>query len=102
MTTSRPTRQELMIAAFAAYESSDPATLGPLHNLIGVPIGTRLLRIYRRKGYWQLWIATNDYVFGTYYRLWDNGKCENVTEFMDEGPREFQFRPTDEEIRSGQ
>jgi len=89
-----------MLEAFIEYEQRDPATCGPLRNLIGMPVGSRLLRMYRRQGHWQLWLATRDYVFGTYLLVYDNGMIERITEFVDEGPEQFTVRPTDEEIRN--
>jgi hypothetical protein len=97
------TRQQQMLEAFAAYEKQDRATVSqhaPLMNLIGVPTGTRLLRIYRRKGHWEVWTATADFIFGTYLCLYDSGQITSVTERQDQGPETFQVRPSDEEIRN--
>lgn len=68
------------------------------HSVIGVPPGTRLLRISRLRGYWIVWTATSDYVHGTYLRMYDSGKVVRVTVRIDEGDEEFVVRPTDKEI----
>ena len=68
--------------------------------MVHVPHGTRLMRIYRRKGWWQVWTATRDYRFGSYLKLYDDGSVEAVTEREDQGPDMIHVRPTDEEIRN--
>lgn len=55
-------------------------------NIIGIPIGTRLLRIEREAAAWKLWTATSDYVYGTFLRCYDNGAMYRVTLRSDEGP----------------
>lgn len=89
-----------MLEAFAEYERRDPAVVGPRHNVVGMPLGSRLHRIYRRSYGWQLWIATADFVRGTYLELHDNGQIVRVTIRDDEGDEHFAVRPTDEHIRS--
>lgn len=64
-------------------------------NTIGVPIGTRLQRIIRLPTSWRLWIATADFVFGTYLELHDNGRITNTTVRRDEGDDTFEVRPPD-------
>jgi hypothetical protein len=92
-------RQQAMIAAFADYEWSDPATVGLRHTLIGMPLGTRLLRMIRRPGCWWMWLSTSDYVYGTYLCVYDSGRIERVTVRVDEGDDVIVVRPSDEEIR---
>lgn len=66
---------------------------------IGVPPNTKILRIERqeandqyyqgtrmvlKEGYWILWInADPRYEFGTYLKLFDNGRIERVTQRPD-------------------
>ncbi len=66
---------------------------------IGIPPGTKILRIERceakdsyyqgtrlvmNEGYWMLWInADQRYEYGTYIKLFDNGKIDRVTQRPD-------------------
>ena len=61
------------------------------HAVIGVPLGTRLQRIIRHDNAWQLWVSTNDYVYGTYYMLYDDGRAASTTVREDEGDETFTF-----------
>ncbi len=63
---------------------------------IGIPSGTRLLRIIRHDTWWQLWIATKDYVHGTYLACYDDGRVMNITLREGDGPDEFHVRPSDD------
>jgi hypothetical protein len=49
-----------LLEGFAQY--TDPATVGPRHNMVWMPLGTRLQRTYRKPDGWWLWIATADVV----------------------------------------
>ena len=69
---------------------------------IGVPLGTRLQRIIRHSDKWQLWIATKDYIHGTYLLLWDDGLIENVTEREGEGPDVFMVKASDGNKQKGE
>lgn len=95
-------RQRRMLQAFADYEQRDPATVGPRHNIVGMPLGTRLLRMIRQKGVWWMWLATKDYIYGTYLLVYDDGHIERVTIREDEGDDIITVRPSDEEIRNMQ
>ena len=64
-------------------------------NTIGVPPGTRLQRIIRLEHGWWLWIATTDFVYGTYIVLYDNGRIIHCTIRADEGDEIMQVRPAD-------
>lgn len=92
-------RQYRMLRAFADYEQRDPATVGLRHTVVGMPYGTRLLRMIRKKECWWLWLATKDYIYGTYLALYDDGRIERVTVRTDEGDDILNVRPSDEEIR---
>lgn len=92
-------RQLWMLQAFADYEQRDPATVGPRHTVVGMPVGTRLLRMIRKPGCWWLWIATSDFIFGTYLCVYDDGRIERVTVREDEGDDIITIRPSDEFIR---
>lgn len=87
-----------MLDAFIAYERElrdRPDT----HSIVGVPVGTRLLRIIRYSNSWQLWIATRDFMNGTYYMLDDDGSMRSVTSRADEGDEIINVRPSDDTIR---
>lgn len=61
-------------------------------------IPQRLYRIERDiRGGWILWIATRDYIHGTFIMLWDDGKAERVTIREDEGDEILMIRPCDME-----
>ena len=67
------------------------------HNTIGVPLGTRLQRIIRLPNGWRLWIATADFVFGTYLELFDDGRILRCTTRKDEGDEVYWVRPSNNE-----
>jgi hypothetical protein len=92
-------RQQAMIQAFTDYERRDPATVSIRHTIVGMPLGTRLLRMIRQRDCWWLWLATSDYVYGTYLCVYDDGRVERVTVREDEGDEIMLVRPSDEEIR---
>lgn len=61
---------------------------------IGIQAGTKLLKIQREgitrlgrldynqiyvDGHWIIWISTNDYINGTYLKLYNDGRIERVT-----------------------
>lgn len=93
--------QERMLAGFAMYKPEhDPVMLATAqHNLIGVPIGTRLMRIYRTVSYWRLWIATKDYIHGTYMELHNDGRVYTITARAEEGDEIVVVRPTDAQVK---
>ena len=45
--------------------------------------------------FYQVWIHTRDFVYGTYLRLWDCGKIERVTERADRGEEVILIKPSD-------
>jgi len=65
-----------------------------MQHVIGCPLGTRLQRI-ERAGYreWRLWIATSDYVHGTYLYLHHDGMVERVTVRENEGDESIVVCP---------
>lgn len=79
---------------------------------IGIQPGTKLLRIarnpetfeyatestgwYNGDGYWIIWLSTNDFIHGTFLRLYDNGLIENVTIRSDRPDEDiFVVKPPD-------
>lgn len=87
-----------MLDAFIAFERETRDRLDT-HRVVGVPVGTRLQRIIRHGNSWQLWIATRNFMDGTYYMLDDNGSMRSVTSRPDEGDEIITVRPSDDEIR---
>ena len=87
-----------LLDAFIAYERDRSVQLDA-HRIVGVPVGTRLQRIIRNEDGWQLWVATRDYVYGTYYLLYSDGSMYSVTARPDEGDEYIQVRPSDDTIR---
>ena len=100
--------QERMLAGFALHRSpaqpGDPYAYPHVHqdtNTLATPPGTRLQRIIRLPRGWRLWLASRDFVFGTYLELFDDGRVLNCTVREDEGDDYFWSRPSDEELRNG-
>lgn len=88
-----------MLAGFALF--ADPAT-SIRHAIMGVPIGTRLMRVVRLPTGWRIWVATADFIYGTYYELNEDGSVLHYTAREDEGDEFFSARPSDEDIRNAQ
>lgn len=86
-----------MIRAFVEYERAHPYVAGSPHNVIGTPLGTRLQRIIRLRDGWRLWIATADFVYGTFMDLHNNGLVTSTTTRVGEGDESFVVRPADSE-----
>lgn len=86
-----------LIEGFALYKEPP---LPVDHCIVGLPPGTRLYRIVRLPRGWRLWIATRDYISGTYLELFEDGRVLNCTARVDEGEDVFWVRPSDEYIRS--
>lgn len=68
---------------------------------IGVPPGTRALRIERvierhAISYWRLWINTRDFRYGTFLVLWDDGAIDRVTCRSGEGDDVIHVKPKDD------
>lgn len=85
-----------MLDAFVDYERR--VSNIDHHTTVGVPVGTRLQRIIRLSNGWLLWVATRDYMHGTYYMLYDNGRMDNITSRADEGDEITYVRPSDDVI----
>ena len=86
-----------LIEGFALYKERP---LPVNHSIVGTLPGTRLMRIERLVQGWRMWTATNDYKYGSYLELANNGRIVNITTRVDEGDEVFQVRPSDDEIRS--
>lgn len=67
-------------------------------DIVGMPQGTKCQRIIRLRRGWMVWIATTDYVHGTYLILCDSGEVVRVTAREDEGDEMFVVRPADHSI----
>ena len=91
---------ERMLEGFACYrEPVIPMPPTPDHNTISTPIGTRLHRIIRLPHGWRLWLATRDFIYGSYLELFDSGEIMSNTTRIDEGDDTYWVRPSDEDIR---
>jgi len=86
-----------MLAGFASF--ADPAMLRE-HCIVGMPTGSRAQRLERLPHGWRLWLATRDFVYGTYLELFDDGRILHCTTRADEGDEFYWARPSDEEIRN--
>jgi hypothetical protein len=68
--------------------------------IIGVPLGTRLVRIERNadEHHWLIWTARSPCgSLGSYLVLHDDGLVVSVTERSDEGPESFVVKPRDKQ-----
>ena len=90
MTTQR------MLANFAEYIDKP---LPPDHTIVGMPLGARCHRITRLPRGWRVWIATNDFVYGTFLELFDDGRVLHCTTRPDEGEDVYWVRPCDDEVK---
>lgn len=68
------------------------------YDTIGVPIGTRLLRIVRLLDGWCLWTGTRDFEHGSYIKLNNDGSVHNVTIRVNEVDEVHLVRPADKDI----
>lgn len=84
---------------FALYQERE---LRPDECIVGMPIGTRAKQLVRLPHGWRLWLATNDFIYGTYLELFDDGRIMNMTTRRDEGDDFYWARPSDNEIRNMQ
>jgi hypothetical protein len=57
------------------------------------------MRVERVSHGWRVWLATNDYVFGTYLLLHNSGQVQRVVTRVDEGDDTIVVRPTDDVVR---
>lgn len=67
-------------------------------DIIGVPLGTRLIRIERHadENCWRVWTARSpDGSCGSYLLLYDDGMVLNTTARADEGDESFIVKPRD-------
>jgi hypothetical protein len=90
-----------MLEAFAEFAATDPVYSTIMHSVVGCAPGTRLYRIIRLPYGWRLWLATRDFIHGSYLELHDNGRVVRFETRPDEGDELFVVRPSDEEIRHG-
>lgn len=86
-----------MLSGFALYVEPE---LRPDQCTVGTPPGTRLQRIVRLPHGWRLWVATGDFVYGTYLELIEDGRVLRCTTRKDEGDEFFMVRPSDDHIRN--
>jgi len=92
------TRQERMLEGFAEYAVIDP--VAHMHGVVGCPPGTRCMRIVRLPYGWRLWLATRDFIHGSFLELHDNGRVVRFETRPDEGDEIILVRDTDESIRN--
>lgn len=63
---------------------------------VGMPLGTRCLRIVRAtRDRWLVWLATTDFKIGTYLVLRDDGMVLRVTARADEGDEVIMVKPAE-------
>ena len=87
-----------MLKAFSEYESMHRNALHDAHNIIAVQPGTRLYRIIRLTYGWRIWLATRDFVYGSYRELHNDGTIIAYECRPDEGEEVYKIRPSDDDI----
>jgi len=92
-------RKEAILAGFALYQERELTSGECTHAL---QPGTRAMRIERLVYGWRVWLATRDFIHGTYLELHNDGAILNCTVRADEGDDRFIARPSDNEIRNMQ
>ena len=89
---------QAMLDAFVAYERAQQDTCLPdTHRIIGFLPGVRLLRVIRLDNGWQVWVATRDFIHGTWYEFHDDGSAYKWT-CNEEGDECITIRPDDAEV----
>jgi hypothetical protein len=90
--------QSSMIQAFADYERNH--VLHDEYNIMQQYPGTRLYRVVRcSPDKWRVWLATRDFIHGSYLELHNNGLVMRYECRPDEGEESFVVRPSDDDIR---
>lgn len=90
-----------MLEGFADYERATQPTMR-MHSVVGCQPGTRLYQIVRLPYGWRLWLATRDFIHGSYMEVHDTGRVVRFETRPDEGDEIYVVRETDEAIRSMQ
>lgn len=85
-----------MLEAFALYEHS--ARIPDMHNIMQQYPGTRLYRVVRIPDGWRVWIATRDFIHGSYLELHNTGLVVRYDVRPDDGEESFVVRPSDDDI----
>jgi hypothetical protein len=86
-----------MLAAFASYEQD--ARIPDMHNIMQQYPGTRLYRVVRcGPDKWRVWLATRDFIHGSFLELHNNGLVVRYDVRPDDGEESFVVRPSDDDI----
>ena len=85
-----------LLEGFATYK---PRVLTERERIVGMPPGTRCMRLERMMHGWRVWLATLDFVYGTYLELLDTGEVYRITARDNEGDDVMTIRPDDDTIR---
>ena len=85
-----------MLAGFADYERD--RILPEQHNIMQQYPGTRLYRVVRIPNGWRVWLATRDFIHGSYLELHNTGLVIRYECRPDEGEESIVVRPSDDDI----
>lgn len=85
-----------MLAAFASYEQD--ARIPDMHNIMQQYPGTRLYRIVRIPDGWRIWLATRDFIHGSFLELHNTGLVMRYDIRPDDGEESIVVRPSDDDI----
>ncbi len=86
-----------MLDAFIAYERNTQHMPDTSH-IIGMSPGTRCYRIIRTDSGWRVWVATRDFIHGSYIELHNDGSAYRWECRPDEGDECIMIRWDDAEV----
>lgn len=85
-----------MLQAFADYEHAH--ALPDHHNIMQQYPGTRLYRVVRIPDGWRVWLATRDFIHGSFLELHNSGLVIRYDVRPDDGEESIVCRPSDDDI----
>jgi hypothetical protein len=88
--------RQSMLNAFADYEHAH--ALPDHHNIMQQYPGTRLYRVVRIPDGWRIWLATRDFIHGSFLELHNSGLVIRYDIRPDDGEESFVCRPSDDDI----
>ena len=89
-----------MLNAFADYEHAH--ALPDHHNIMQQYPGTRLYRVVRIPDGWRIWLATRDFIHGSFLELHNSGLVMRYDIRPDDGEESIVCRPSDDDILRSQ
>ena len=88
--------RQSMIDAFTDYERNH--VLHDEYNIMQQYPGTRLYRVVRIPDGWRVWLATRDFIHGSFLELHNSGLVIRYDIRPDDGEDSIVCRPSDDDI----